>query len=148
MRHMRITLALMLALGLGGCANTLPASSGEGGNGGLSGIEMLGRTELPPGSRILPEQSHIIGSGDNWVGRVVLDVGKDTSVAYSFFLERFPAQGWTLLSAVRSKTSLIVLTKQDRNATIEIQEGNVVGGASAVLTISPRNATVSAPKKP
>jgi hypothetical protein len=48
---------------------------------------------------------------------------------------------------VRGKTSLIVLTRQDRTATIELSEASLVSGDSAVLTVSPRNAAV-VPKKP
>ena len=60
---------------------------------------------LPPGAVIRGDQSLIIGSGDNWVGRVVLDVGRDFDAAYRFFLEAYPAQGWTVVSSVRGKNS-------------------------------------------
>ena len=109
---------------------------------------MLGKNPLPPGASVKPELSLIIGAGDQWVGRVVADVGRDTEVAFRFFLDTYPAQGWTLISAVRGKTSLIVLTRQDRTATIELSEASLLSGGSAVLTVSPRNATVVAPKKP
>jgi hypothetical protein len=119
-------------------------------NEGRVGVptEVLGKNPLPPGASVKPELSLIIGAGDQWVGRVVADVGRDTEVAFRFFLDTYPAQGWTLISAVRGKTSLIVLTRQDRTATIELSEASLLSGGSAVLTVSPRNATVVAPKKP
>jgi hypothetical protein len=90
----------------------------------------------------------IIGSGDNWVGRVVLDVGRNPDTAYGFFLESYPPQGWAVVSAVRGKTSLLVLTRQERTATVELIDGGMLGNSQIVLTMAPRNATVMAPRKP
>ncbi len=110
--------------------------------------QVLGQNALPSGAVLKAEQSLIMGAGEQWVGRVVADVGRDTDAAYRFFIETYPAQGWTLISSVRGKTSLIVLTKQDRAATVELSEATVVAAGTAVLTISPRNAAVVAPRKP
>ncbi|NBX61326.1 MAG: hypothetical protein EBT67_02630 [Betaproteobacteria bacterium] len=113
----------------------------------MSGSDLLAQTQLPAGARILHEQSTVIGSGNNWVGRVVIDSARDAAAAYSYFLDNYPTQGWTLLSAVRAKTSVMVFTKQEHNVTIEIQEGSVIGGGSAivVLTRAPRNANDVSP---
>ena len=89
-----------------------------------------------------------MGAGEQWVGRVVADIGKDVEGAYRFFVDTYPGQGWTLISAVRGKTSLLVFTKQERNATVEFQEGSLFGSGSVIMTVSPRNATVSAPRRP
>jgi hypothetical protein len=120
----------------------------------MSGADLLGQTQLPPGARILHEQSLVIGTGENWVGRVVMDSARDTTSAYSYFLDNYPSQGWTLLSAVRAKSSVLVFSKGERNVTIEIQEGNPLAGGAAmvILTLSPRSANVASPtaavKKP
>ena len=119
----------------------------------MSGADLLGQTQLPPGARILHEQSLVIGTGENWVGRVVMDSARDTTSAYSYFLENYPSQGWTLLSAIRAKSSVLVFNKGERNVTIEIQEGNPLAGGSAIviLTLAPRNVNVALPavaKKP
>jgi hypothetical protein len=111
-------------------------------------LEILGQTQLPAGAKIDHEKSLIMGAGDQWVGRVSLDVGRDASAAYKFFLETYPQQGWALVTAVRGQTSLLVFTKQERNATVEFQEGSLLGGGRVTLTVSPRNATVSAPRRP
>ena len=137
---------LVLALSVAACTSTTPLASNEGRVGVPT--EVLGQNALPPGASIKPELSLIMGAGEQWVGRVVADLGRDTEGAFRFFLDTYPAQGWTLISAVRGKTSLIVLTRQDRTATIELSEASLVSGGSAVLTVSPRNAAVAAPKKP
>jgi len=42
---------------------------------------------LPAGTVIRADQSLIMGSGDNWERRVVLDVGRDSDAAHAFFLD-------------------------------------------------------------
>ena len=137
---------LTLALTLAGCSSTPLASGGD--NTVVAPHEVLGGTALPPGSTVKPEQSLIMGSGEQWVGRVTAEVGRDSDAAYRFFLEAYPAQGWTVISAVRGKTSLIVLTKQDRTATVQLTESTLVVPGVVVLTVSPRNAAVVVPQRP
>ena len=99
---------------------------------------LLGTLPIPPGAKIVADQSLIIGSGDTWVGRLSLDVGRDVTAAYQYFLDAFQAQGWTLQAAVRSKTSLLVFTRSGRSATIEFQDTpKLVGGTTVTLTMAP-----------
>ena len=141
--------AVGLAAGLSGCASTGSATSVAVGPDGKvqNPVQLLGQLPLPPGAAIRAEQSLIIGAGDNWVGRVVLDVGRDFDAAYRFFLETYPAQGWTVVSAVRGKNSFLVMTRQERTATFEMVDGGMMG-SSVSLTMAPRNAAVMVPKKP
>jgi hypothetical protein len=142
-------MAVVLAL-LTACANTTMSPAVSAGVDGQvpNANQLLGQLSLPPGARLLSDQSLIIGSGDNWVGRVVLDVGRNPDTAYGFFLETYPPQGWAVVSAVRGKTSLLVLTRQERTATVELIDGGLLGTSQIVLTMAPRNATVMLPKKP
>jgi hypothetical protein len=99
---------------------------------------LLGSLPIPPGAKIINDQSLIIGSGDTWVGRLSLDVGRDATAAYQYFLDSFQGQGWTLQAAVRSKTSLLVFTRSGRSATIEFQDTpRLVGGTTVTLTMAP-----------
>ena len=151
MTHRLTSLATsMLACLLVACASSAPAPSvGLGADGQVQNAnQLLGQLSLPPGARLLSDQSLIIGSGDNWVGRVVLDVGRNPDTAYGFFLETYPPQGWAVVSAVRGKTSLLVLTRQERTATVELIDGGMLGNSQIVLTMAPRNATVMSPRKP
>ncbi len=147
---MKKLLSTMLCAGvLAGCAATPPQTSGgSASDKTMSPTDAVGQSALPPGTTFRPERSLIIGSGDQWVGRVVADAGRDVEAAFRFFVDTYPAQGWTLISSVRGKTSLLVFTKQDRTATVELAEGGLISGGSLVLTVSPRNASVAAPKRP
>jgi len=109
--------------------------------------QWLGGLALPPGSSIRADQSLIIGAGENWVGRASLNIGRDADVAYRFFLDNLPPQGWVVLAAVRGRQSLLVMTRQERTLTIEISD-RMIGSPEVHLTMAPRNAAVMAPRKP
>ena len=145
MKHTSTISALALCL-LAAC-NTTPMGT-DGGPAALPIQELIGQTQLPPGSRVIHEQSLILGAGDNWVGRLALDVGRDTSPAYNFFLDQYQRNGWSLISASRGKTSLLVFTKPDRSATIELSEGSVLAGSNLVMTITPRSANTPPATRP
>jgi hypothetical protein len=129
-------LLLSALIALAGCATT---SGGSGNSGAGTMNDLITNTHLPAGAKINHGQSLIMGSGDNWVGRVVLELDQNPNAAYTFFLEQYPPQGWTLVSAVRGKTSLLVFTKPDRSATVELTEGGVLGGSQAILTVTPKS---------
>jgi len=123
---------------LAGCATTSGNTAGNGSGGGTMN-DLIVNSQLPAGAKINHSQSLIMGSGENWVGRVVLELDQNPNAAYNFFLEQYPQQGWTLVSAVRGKTSLLVFTKADRSATVELTEAGVMGGSQATLTVSPKS---------
>jgi len=130
-------LALGACLMISACSTTQESIS-------TTGAEAMVGSILPTGSKINNAQSLIMGSGENWVGRMVLEVKQDTAGVYNFFLDNYPAQGWALVSAVRGKTSLLVFTKADRSATVEISDATL-GGSSTVLTVSPKSTLPTAP---
>jgi len=143
------TLILGLAL-LAGCSSTPlgnPPPAGGVSAPGAAPNAWLGDLPLPPGSAIRADQSLIIGAGEHWVGRAVLDVGRDADGAYRFFMDRLAAQGWVVVAAVRGRQSLLVMTRQERTLTIEMNEP-MLGAPSVHLTMAPRTASVVAPRKP
>jgi hypothetical protein len=82
-------------------------------------------------------ESLVFGVGDNWMGRAVVELPTDTSASYNFFADQFPRQGWTLVAAVRGKKNLLVFTRADRSATIEMDEAGLLSNVVAYITISP-----------
>lgn len=141
----RAGLLLACVLVLAGCGSVGGGEAGMGA-GGVSASELGLAAQLPPGGvKINYDQSLIIGSGENWMGRLVFELSQGSNAAYHFFLEQYPRQGWTLVSAVRGKTSLLVFTKPDRSATVELTEGGVLGASLATLTVTPKSALPVAP---
>ena len=125
------TLCPLLALCMLAACNTTPMGA-DGGPAALPIQELIGQTQLPAGSRVVHEQSLILGAGDNWVGRLALDVGRDTSTAYNFFLDQYQRNGWSLISASRGKTSLLV----SPNPTAAPPSKSLRAGRSAAPTWS------------
>ena len=147
-RIQAIALALVLTVLLAACA-----SSGDSPTGTPSEIQeiqaqLLGDMPLPAASKIIGSDSLIIGRGDNWVGRVVLSGVQSPTDIYAFFQAEYPKAGWTTVSAVKSKTSILVFTKGDRTSTIEVNDGPFSGPKTIItITASPKNANVVAPTK-
>ncbi len=141
-------IALSLVLLLGGCATSGGSPSGTPDEVNEIQAQLLGDMPLPAGARIMGADSLIIGRGDNWVGRVVLNGLQTPTDIYAFFQAEYPKAGWTTVTAVKSKTSILVFTKGERTSTVEINEGSLTGPKSIIIiTASPKNANVVAPSK-
>jgi hypothetical protein len=140
-------LAVCIFLLLGGCASS-DSPTGTSVEVNEIQAQLLGDMPLPAGARIMGTDSLIIGRGDNWVGRVVLNGLQSPTDIYAFFQAEYPKAGWTTVTAVKSKTSILVFTKGDRTSTVEINEGSLTGPKSIIIiTASPKNANVIAPSK-
>jgi hypothetical protein len=141
-------MAFFLAALLGACA-----SSGDSPTGTAEEIQeiqsqLLGDMPLPQGSRLVGADSIIIGRGNEWVGRAVVNALQGATDVYAFFQSEYPKAGWTTISAVKAKSSILVFTKGDRTSTIEIVEGSLGGPKSVIImTSSPKNANVVAPTR-
>jgi hypothetical protein len=140
-------LAVSILLLLGGCA-TGDSPTGTPDEVNQIQAQLLGDMPLPAGARIMGTDSLIIGRGDNWVGRVVLNGLQSPTDIYAFFQAEYPKAGWTTVTAMKSKTSILVFTKGERTSTVEINEGSLTGPKSVIIiTASPKNANVIAPSK-
>lgn len=136
----------LLSLMLLGCASLSDSSATSEAQEIQS--QLLGDMPLPAGSKILSAESLIIGRGDNWVGRAVLSGVQNSTDIYAFFQAEYPKAGWTTVSAIKAKTSILVFTKGDRTSTVELNDGSFTGPKTLItITASPKNANVVAPKK-
>jgi hypothetical protein len=143
-----LAIAASLFLLLGGCATSGDSPTGTPDEVNQIQAQLLGDMPLPAGARIMGTDSLIIGRGDNWVGRVVLNGLQSPTDIYAFFQAEYPKAGWTTVTAVKSKTSILVFTKGERTSTVEINEGSLTGPKSIIIiTASPKNANVIAPSK-
>jgi len=140
--------ALALSVFLVACASSGDSPTGTPGEVQEIQSQLLGDMPLPAASKMIGSDSLIIGRGDNWVGRVVLSGVQTPTDIYAFFQSEYPKTGWTTVSAVKSKTSILVFTKGDRTSTIELNEGPFTGPKTIItITASPKNANVVAPTK-
>jgi len=141
-------LTLCLATFLGACAITGDSPTGTPAEVQEIQNQLLGDMPLPQGAKIAGSESIIIGSGNQWVGRAVVNALQGATDVYAFFQSEYPKGGWTTVTAVKAKTSILVFTKGDRTATIEVTEGSLGGPKSVIsITSSPKNANVVAPTR-
>lgn len=140
------TLALFFSALLGACASSGDSPSGTAEEVQEIQSQLLGDMPLPQGARLAGGESIIIGRGNEWVGRAVVNALQGATDVYAFFQSEYPKNGWATVTAVKAKTSILVFTKGDRTATIEIVEGSLGGPKSVIImTSSPKNANVVAP---
>ncbi len=142
------TLALFLAALMGACASSGDSPSGSPQEIQEVQTQLLGDMLLPQGARLNGSDSIIIGRGNEWVGRAVVNALQGATDVYAFFQSEYPKGGWTTVTAVKAKTSILVFTKNDRTATIEVADGSLGGPKSIIIiTSSPKNANVLAPTR-
>jgi hypothetical protein len=134
----RLLIVVLVAL-LSACAGTSSNRDSTADGQPHMSVDQLGNTPVPSGTKIKTSDSVIFGVGDNWTGRAVLVLPDDASSNFSFFSDQFPRRGWTLVTAMRGKRSLLVFTRSDRTVTLEIDEGSMLGSVTATMTMSPTN---------
>ena len=105
--------------------------------------QLLGDMPLLQGSKISNEQSLILGGGPQWTGRIVIVSPQGPTDTFSFFRDQFPRAGWTGISSIKAKTSILVFAKGDRTVTVEINEAGTFqsGGSLVSLTAAPKGGT-------
>jgi len=141
-------LTLFLVMLLGACASSGDSPSGSPQEVQEVQSQLLGDMPLPQGAKLNGTDSIIIGRGNEWVGRAVINALQGSTDVYAFFQSEYPKGGWTTVTAVKAKTSILVFTKGDRTATIEIVDGSIGGPKSVIIvTSSPKNANVVAPTR-
>ncbi|ABP33637.1 hypothetical protein [Polynucleobacter asymbioticus] len=140
--------AIFLSALLGACASSGDSPTGTPEEVQELQSQLLGDMLLPQGARLNGTDSIIIGRGNEWVGRAVVNAVQGATDVYAFFQSEYPKNGWTTVTAVKAKTSILVFTKADRTATIEVMDGSLGGPKSIIIiTSSPKNANVIAPTR-
>jgi hypothetical protein len=92
---------------------------------------------VPSGSRVLANETLVLGSGNNWTGRLSLTLSVDAQNAYVHFRDQAKSFGWSLVSSSFGTTSILTFAKAQRSATVLIEDGNRLQGIKATITVSP-----------
>ena len=141
---MKYLFALLLLALLSACGS-MSSSEPNADNGQRPTMEQLGRMPLPVGTKLRTTESLIFGVGEGWLGRAVFELPNDGNSSYNFFAEQLPRQGWNMIASVRGKKSLLVFTRVERAATIEIEDSGLFSGSLASMTVSPVGSSSGAP---
>jgi hypothetical protein len=135
----------LLLFGLLSACGSMSSSEPNADNSQRPSMEQLGRMPLPVGTKLRTTESLIFGVGEGWLGRAVFELPNDANSSYNFFAEQLQRQGWSMVASVRGKKSLLVFTRADRAATIEIEDSGLFSGSLASMTLSPVGSTSGAP---
>ncbi len=95
--------ALFLSALLGACASSGDSPSGSPQEVQDVQSQLLGDMLLPQGARLNGSDSIIIGRGNEWVGRAVVNALQGSTDVYAFFQSEYPKGGWTTVTAVKQK---------------------------------------------
>ncbi len=136
-------LLLFCAVALLTACGTINDAQNNAENNQRPSMEQFGRMPLPTGTKLRTAESLIFGVGDGWLGRAVFESPLDANATYNFFADQMPRQGWAVVASVRGKKSLLVFTRAERSATIEIEDSGLFTGSVAWMTVSPVGAGAS-----
>ena len=92
---------------------------------------------MPGGAEIDVGKTLVFGTGENWIGQLVLNSSFGAFDMFDFFKQKMPEFGWREITSVRSATSVLTYSRQNRIATIQIK-GKSLGGSASTITVSPR----------
>ena len=67
---------------------------------------------------------------------------QNATETFTLFRDQYQKAGWTLVSSTKTKTSILVFIKKDRTATVEIEEGSMLGRTGVMLTVAPRSTVI------
>ncbi len=145
-----VCLALFSGLTLAACAPRgagIAASVSGGGDGAKDNgtgqsvarpsFSQYSDIPLPGGAEIDVEKTLVFGTGENWIGQLVLNSSFGAFDMFDFFKQKMPEFGWQEITSVRSATSVLTYSRRSRIATIQIQ-GSRLGGSVSTLTVSPK----------
>ena len=96
---------------------------------------------LPSDADIIKVPSVLLGTGDAISGRIVLSSGYSPAENLIFYGNETPSTGWSLLSSKVGEEVLLVYTKNDRIATIDMKPAGgfvpfLVGDQASDIVIS------------
>ena len=88
---------------------------------------------FPAGTKVIVNESVIIGVGDNWVGRINLfsDITKDK--IYIHVAENYKQNGWEPITAFRSENDLMVFQRGEKHITIELSDARKIGQETKII---------------
>lgn len=145
-----LTAMLSLSLALAACTTGQPvvgpSSPDEKTVADAPNALQISDISLPTGAKLDAENSLIIGAGDRWLGRIVLKTDSPSVQVYNHFYNGMPAFGWSLITAMQAKTSILSFQRNDRIALVQIEPSSL-GGVVVTINVSLRQGTLQDPAK-
>ena len=99
---------------------------------------------IPGNAKMNMDRTLILGEKEAWIGRLVIDSRTPQVKLFDFFKHRMSQFGWQEITSVRSATSVLSYSKDNRIMTIQIQSHRFVG-TQVDITMSPKGASTPPP---
>ena len=90
------------------------------------------------------DRTMIFGGGESWIGRLTINTSYSANEMFDFYQKHLPGFGWREVTSLRSAISVLTYTRQDRVATIQIQE-RTIRGSEVTVTVSPHGMPQTSP---
>lgn len=130
---------------LAGCAmSETMGGRGEGAEGTLPpSFAQFNDIPIPEKAMMDLKQSLLLGGESTWIGRLVFTAPYTQNSLFDFYMSEMPKFGWSEITVVRSKISVLSFRRDTRIATIQL-ESDIVSGTVVSFTVSPRSEKKSA----
>jgi hypothetical protein len=121
----------------------MQSGSTQGGSGDQAGnVVRFSDLPMPPQSRLDTENSIILGAGEDWTGRVLIQTPNSPESAFDYYRKELPGHGWQEITAVRAATSVLTYVRDGRVATVQLTR-STSGGTDISVTVSPAGKTAT-----
>jgi len=139
----RVLTIAALVLTIGACTTSSPGraagstpQSGFQANTQPIAQRLAGDFPIPLGVKIDPEDSLVLGSGSTWTGRIIFATDSSANDAFIFYRDQPKSSGWSLVTSLFSKASVLTFTKGGRSATIQITS-SMFGSTQVSIVVGP-----------
>ena len=132
---------LLLVMALGGCAQTEPVAASSRpveGEEATPALTQFTDIPIPSDSTMNLEGTLILGSQENWLGRLALRTAHEAGEVNEFYRNEMSKFGWTEITIVRSEISVQTWSRGERIATVRIEKGTITN-TDVEITLSPRS---------
>ena len=137
-----MVIAAGAAAALAGCAgmssNGAAPSNRNPAGPAQPGFAQFTDIPIPPKNSIDLDRTLVFGSDRDWIGRISLSTSMGVSDVYDFYKREMPKLGWTELTSIRSSTSVLTYTMDNRVATIQLAGGRFGLGTQVDFWMNPR----------
>lgn len=91
---------------------------------------------VPIGATMDMQRSLLLGSSEEWTGRLVYSSSSNTAQVFDLYKEDMPKFGWSELTFIRGQNTVMTYQRGARVATIEILS-RTLQGTEVLVTVSP-----------
>ncbi len=135
-------IALTVTMGLSACAGVSmsPSATTTGESGQPQPLQpsfaQFQDIPIPGGAKMNMDRTLILGEKESWIGRLVIDSSVSQAGMFDFFKQRTGEFGWREITSVRSATSVLTYSREQRIMTIQILTRPLLG-TRIDITMSP-----------